>query len=86
MINTTRYRYQANHTCQSPFFLREHNTFAIAVKKSPEMNFISKIIRKPGDTEPQLKQAHTGEALAARYDENLKRWIFPGEVCSFPLK
>lgn len=46
------------------------------------MNFLSKII-KPKDGEPELKQAHTGGALAARYDENLKRWIFPGEVCIY---
>jgi hypothetical protein len=43
------------------------------------MNFISKII-KPKDGEPELRQAHTGKELAARYDEGLKRWVFPGEV------
>jgi hypothetical protein len=45
------------------------------------MNFFTKIINKPKDGEPELKQAHTGQELAARYDEKLKRWIFPGEVC-----
>jgi hypothetical protein len=49
------------------------------------MNFLTKII-KPKDGEPQLKQAHTGQALAARYDEDLKRWIFPGEVGRGELK
>jgi hypothetical protein len=43
------------------------------------MNFLNKII-KPKDGEPSLKQAHTGQELQARYDEELKRWIFPGEV------
>ena len=44
------------------------------------MNFLNKII-KPKDGEPTLRQAHTGQELQARYDEELKRWIFPGEVC-----
>ena len=49
------------------------------------MNFLTKII-KPNDGEVPLKQAHTGQALAARYDESLKRWIFPGEVCDLLLR
>jgi hypothetical protein len=43
------------------------------------MNFINKIM-KPKEGEPNLRQAHTGQELQARFDENLKRWIFPGEV------
>lgn len=44
------------------------------------MNFINKIIKKPSDGEPDLKQAHTGQNLQAYFDDKLKRWVFPGEV------
>ena len=47
------------------------------------MNFLSKII-KPKDGEPDLKQAHTGAKLTAHYDQELKRWVFPGEENTGP--
>lgn len=50
------------------------------------MNFINKIIKKPNDGEPDLKQAHTGQNLQAYYDETLKRWVFPGEVRRIPFR
>jgi hypothetical protein len=46
------------------------------------MSFLSRVFKKENtDDEPQLKQANVGQKLEAYYDDKLKRWVFPGEVC-----